>query len=59
MHNLLHEFNKIIKTKGKKEEVINNQNKKVKIIDYGKLKESEKKLKNKLGIEKIKVVYFD
>ena len=53
------EFNKIIKTKGKKEEVINNQNKKVKIIDYGKLKESEKKLKNKLGIEKIKVVYFD
>ena len=25
----------------------------------GKLKESEKKLKNKLGIEKIKVVYFD
>ena len=53
------EFNKIIKTKNKKEEAINNQNKKVKIIDYGKLKESEKKLKNKLGIEKIKVVYFD
>ena len=53
------EFNKIIKTKDKKEETINNQNKKIKIIDYGKLKESEKKLKNKLGIEKIKVVYFD
>ena len=53
------EFNKIIETKNKKEEAINNQNKKVKIIDYGKLKESEKKLKNKLGIEKIKVVYFD
>ena len=53
------EFNKIIKTKDKKEEAINNQNKKIKIIDYGKLKEREKKLKNKLGIEKIKVVYFD
>ena len=53
------EFNKIIKTKDKKEKTINNQNKKIKIIDYGKLKESEKKLKNKLGIEKIKVVYFD
>ena len=53
------EFNKIIKTKDKKEETINNQNKKIKIIDYGKLKEREKKLKNKLGIEKIKVVYFD
>ena len=53
------EFNKIIKTKDKKEETINNQKKKIKIIDYGKLKESEKKLKNKLGIEKIKVVYFD
>ena len=53
------EFNKIIKTKDKKEETINNQNKKIKIIDYGKLKERERKLKNKLGIEKIKVVYFD
>ena len=41
------EFNKIIETKDKKEEKINNQNKKIKIIDYGKLKESEKKLKNK------------
>ena len=53
------EFNKIIQTKTKEEKTTKNQNKKVKIIDYGKLKESEKKLKNKLGIEKIKVVYFD
>ena len=53
------EFNKIIQTKSKEEKITKNQNKKVKIIDYGKLKESEKKLKNKLGIEKIKVVYFD
>ena len=37
------EFNKIIQTKSKEE----------------KLKETEKKIKNKLGIEKIKVVYFD
>ena len=53
------EFNKIIQTKSKEETATKNQNKKIKIIDYGKLKESEKKLKNKLGIEKIKVVYFD
>ena len=53
------EFNKIIQTNNKEEKITKNQNKKVKIIDYGKLKESEKKLKNKLGIEKIKVVYFD
>ena len=53
------EFNKIIQTNSKEEKTTKNQNKKVKIIDYGKLKESEKKLKNKLGIEKIKVVYFD
>ena len=53
------EFDKIIQTNSKDEKTIKNQNKKVKIIDYGKLKESEKKLKNKLGVEKIKVVYFD
>ncbi len=52
-------FNKIIETKGIEKKIINNQNKKVKIIDYSKLKEKEKKTKNKLGIEKIKVVYFD
>ena len=36
-----------------------DQNRKVKIIDYAKLKESGNKLKNKMGIEKIKIVYFD
>ena len=46
-------------TKNKEEEIKKNQNSKIKIIDYKKLKESEKKLKNKVGIEKIKVVYFD
>ena len=30
-----------------------------KIIDYGKLKNKEKLIKNKVGIEKIKVVFFD
>ena len=53
------EFNKIIRTKNKNKTIKKDQNKKVKIIDYAKLKESEKKLKNKLGIEKIKIVYFD
>ena len=33
--------------------------KKIKIIDFNKLKEREKILKNKVGIEKIKIVYFD
>ena len=53
------EFNKIIQTKNKEEKININQNKKIKIIDFDKLKDSEKKLKNKVGIEKIKVVYFD
>ena len=52
-------FNKIIQTKNKEEEIKKDQNKKIKIIDYDKSKENEKKLKNKLGIEKIKIVYFD
>ena len=34
-------------------------NKKIKIIDFNKLNEREKYFKNKVGIEKIKVVYFD
>ena len=34
-------------------------NKKIKIIDFNKLKEREKIFKNKVGIEKIKIVYFD
>ena len=55
----VNKFDKIIKTKNQS---INNKatnNKKIKIIDFGKLKEKEKNFKNKLGIEKIKVVYFD
>ena len=53
------EFNKIIPTKNRREKTINNQNKKIKIIDYSKLKNDEKNLKNKVGIDKIKIVYFD
>ena len=53
------EFDKIVKTKHKEEKIKNDQSRKVKIIDYGKLKESENKIKNKMGIEKIKIVYFD
>ena len=34
-------------------------NKKIKIVDFNKLDKREKNLKNKIGIEKIKVVYFD
>jgi len=53
------EFNKIIPIKNSGKKITNNKNPKVKIIDYSKLKDSEKKLKNKLQIEKIKIVYFD
>ena len=53
------EFNKIIPIKNSAKKIISNKNSKVKIIDYGKLKDNEKKLKNKLQIEKIKIVYFD
>ena len=53
------EFNKIIKTKNKEVKIINNENKKVKIIDFNKLRDNEKNLKNKIEIEKIKIVYFD
>ena len=35
------------------------KNKKIRIIDYSKVNENEKKLKNKMGIDKIKIVYFD
>ena len=58
-------FDKIIKSKGNsknKGENKNNikiDNKKIKIIDFNKLNEREKNFKNKVGIEKIKVVYFD
>ena len=50
---------KIIQTNNKEEKTTEDKNKKVKVIDYGKLKEGEKKIKNKLGIEKRKIVYFD
>ena len=53
------EFDKIVKTKNKEENIKKDQSRKVKIIDYRKLKEREYKLKNKMGIEKIKIVYFD
>ena len=58
-------FDKIIKSKGgtkSENENKNNtkiDNKKIKIIDFNKLNEREKNFKNKIGIEKIKVVYFD
>ena len=53
------EFNKIIPEIDMDQTKIIDQNKKIRVIDYNKINESEKKLKNKLGIEKIKVVYFD
>ena len=39
--------------------ILKIDNKKIKIIDFNKLNEREKNFKNKVGIEKIKVVYFD
>ena len=53
------EFNKIIPIKNSGKKMTSNRNPKVKFIDYSKLKYNEKKLKNKLQIEKIKIVYFD
>ena len=53
------EFNKIIQTKNKEERTIKNKNKEVKIIDFNKSEKGTKKLKNKVGIEKIKIVYFE
>ena len=53
------EFNKIIPIKNSVKKIISNKNSNVKIIDYGKLNDDKKKLKNKLQIEKIKIVYFD
>ena len=58
-------FDKIIKPKGDSKNESENKNnvkidsKKIKIIDFNKLNEREKNFKNKTGIEKIKVVYFD
>jgi len=63
--NDMNAFDQIIKFEG----YIKNDNKaeinskvdtkKIKIVDFSKLKEREKILKNKVGIEKIKIVYFD
>ena len=50
-------FDKIIKSKGDTKN--ENDNKKIRIIDFNKLNEREKNFKNKLDIEKIKIVYFD
>ena len=58
-------FNKIIKSKSDAKNENENKhnvkidNKKIKIIDFNKLNEREKNFKNKAGIEKIKVIYFD
>ena len=58
-------FDKIIKPKGDAKNESENKNntkidnKKIKIINFNKLNEKEKNFKNKVGIEKIKVVYFD
>ena len=58
-------FDKIIKSKGDVKNESENKNnvkidnKKIKIIDFNELSEREKNFKNKTGIEKIKVVYFD
>ena len=55
----VNKFDKIIKTRNENENAPVSNNKKIKIIDFNKLKEKEKNFKNKLGIEKIKIVYFD
>ena len=58
-------FDQIIKSKIDTKKYNNDKiiskvdNKKIKIIDFNKLKDKEKILKNKVGIEKIKIVYFD
>ena len=57
--NDINKFDKIIKTKNKKTNNTEVNNKKIKIIDFNKLNEREKNFKNKVGIEKIKIVYFD
>jgi len=54
----INEFNKIIKSENNQENNKKKLNKNIKIIDYNKSKENQK-IKNKVGIEKIKIVYFD
>jgi hypothetical protein len=53
------EFNKIIPKRNTNQEKNNEQNKKIRVIDYSKISNNEKKFKNKVGIDKIKIVYFD
>ena len=53
------EFNKIIPKIDIDQKKIEDQNKKIRVIDYSKINGNEKKLKNKMGIDKIKIVYFD
>ena len=53
------EFDKIIPNINMDQKKIDNQNKKIRVVDYSKINEGEKKLKNKFGIDKIKIVYFD
>ena len=53
------EFDKIIPNINMDQKKIGNQNKKIRVVDYSKISEGEKKLKNKFGIDKIKIVYFD
>ena len=53
------EFNKIIPKIDIDQKKIEDQNKKIRVIDYSKINENEKILKNKMGIDKIKIVYFD
>ena len=53
------EFDKIIPNINMDKKKIGNQNKKIRVVDYSKINEGEKKLKNKFGIDKIKIVYFD
>jgi len=52
-------FDSIIKTENQSTKNSEINNKKIRIVDFNKLKEKEKNIKNKLGIEKIKIVYFD
>ena len=53
------EFNKIIPKIDIDQTKIKDQNKKIKVVDYNKINENKNRLKNKFGIDKIKVVYFD
>ena len=53
------EFNKIIPKIDIDQTKIKGQNKKIRVIDYNKINENEKRLKNKFGIDKIKIFYFD